>query len=103
MTLQRIDDKFVTEDERVIVPHFEQYTNSDMYNRVGLKGYAPMTAKELDSEEQQDSCLNSPNFFIEEKFDGTRALLYFLNEKPLKKGVSEVEFKLKQCLVRGTG
>lgn len=78
MTLQKLDDKIVGEDGRTILPHFEQYTESAMYEKAGLKGYAPMTAKELDSEEQQDACLDSPDYFLEEKFDGTRALLYFL-------------------------
>ena len=43
-----------------IVPHFEHYTSADMYEKSGLKGYAPMTAKEIDTEEQQDAFLNDP-------------------------------------------
>lgn len=45
-----------------------------------IKGYDPMTAKELDTEESQDRCFNNPNYIVEEKFDGTRALVYFVTQ-----------------------
>ena len=57
--------------EKRITPKFEQYTSAEMYERVGLKGYEPMTAKEIETEEQQDTILNDHNYIIEEKFDGT--------------------------------
>ena len=62
------------------VPRFEHYTSAEMYEKDGLKGYAPMTAKEIETEEQQDAFLNDSEYIIEEKFDGTRALLYFLSD-----------------------
>lgn len=86
------------------VPRFEHYTSAEMYEKVGLKGYAPMTAKEIESEEQQDILLNNSNYIIEEKFDGTRALLYFLAPKPLKhKGVYIEDFMIKYSLLSGSG
>lgn len=87
-----------------IYPHFERFTSAEMYERAGLKGYAPMTAKEIDSDEQQDSFLNNSEYIIEEKFDGTRALIYFLTPKPLKQvGISEEEYLLRYSLLRGSG
>ena len=87
-----------------IVPHFEHFVSADMYEEAGLKGYAPMTAKEVETEEQQDAFLNDPEYIIEEKFDGTRALLYFLSQKPLsRKQLSDEEYHLRYCLSRGSG
>ena len=89
--------------EKKITPRFEHYTSAEMYERAGLKGYAPMTAKEIETEEQQDAILNDTSYIIEEKFDGTRALLYFLSQKPVnRKGISEDEYRLRQSLVRGS-
>ena len=45
-----------------------------------IRGYEPMTAKELETEEAQDNELNSPTNYVEEKFDGTRALVYFFKD-----------------------
>lgn len=84
MKIQKIDSLLydVTEDPKgkPIVPLFEHYTSAEMYENDGLKGYAPMTAKEIETEEQQDEILNDEQYVIEEKFDGTRALLYFLSD-----------------------
>ena len=44
-----------------------------------IKGYEPMTAKELETTEQQDSRFNSSDYFVEEKFDGTRATLHLFS------------------------
>ena len=89
-------------DGHPIVPRFEHYTSANMYERAGLKGYAPMTAKEIETEEQQDAILNDSQYIIEEKFDGTRALLYFLAPKGInKKDISEDEYRLRQSLARG--
>lgn len=90
----------MTEKQRT--PKFEHYTSAEMYERVGLKGYEPMTAKEIDTEEQQDAILNDPNYVIEEKFDGTRATLYFLSPKCIRrKDISEDEYRLRQALSTG--
>lgn len=62
-------------------PHFQYYTDKDQYDREGIEGYEPMTAKELDTVEKQDEYLNDPNNIIEEKFDGTRGLCYFFAQE----------------------
>ena len=83
-------------------PRFEHYTSAEMYERAGLRGYAPMTAKEIETEEQQTAVLNDPQYIIEEKFDGTRALLYFLAPKRVRrKEIGEDEYRLRQSLARG--
>lgn len=58
----------------------EMWDSPEAFKFVGIRGYEPMTAKELETEEVQDSKLNSNDYFIEEKFDGTRALVYFLRQ-----------------------
>lgn len=52
----------------------------EAFKFAGIKGYEPMTAKELETEEQQDIKLNDTSYILEEKFDGTRALVYFLSQ-----------------------
>lgn len=79
MEIQKVNNTFYDKSSgQPIVPLFDNYTSAEMYENDGLVGYAPMTAKEIETEEQQDEFLNDPNYIIEEKFDGTRALLYFL-------------------------
>lgn len=56
------------------------YTCAEDYEKAGLKYISPMLAKELEEEEKQDACLNSTDYYIEEKFDGTRATLHFCEE-----------------------
>lgn len=91
-------------DGHPIIPYFEHYTTVEMYENAGLKGYAPMTAKEIETEEQQDAFLNDPHYVVEEKFDGTRALLYFLSQKPLKrKKLDGDEYHLRYSLSSGSG
>lgn len=58
----------------------ELWDCEEAFKMAGIRGYEPMTAKELDTEEKQDEVLNSADYFIEEKFDGTRALVYFLKQ-----------------------
>lgn len=57
----------------------EDWDCPEAFAFAGVKGYEPMLAKELDTEEAQDEALNDPNYIIEEKFDGTRALVHFFN------------------------
>ena len=59
---------------------FEKYTCAEDYKADGLKFISPMLAKEIEDEEKQDACLNSSNYYVEEKFDGTRATLHFFTE-----------------------
>lgn len=71
-------------DEDIILDEMfpsETWDCPEAFMFAGIKGYEPMTAKELDTEELQDSKLNDPTYIIEEKFDGTRALVYFITQK----------------------
>ena len=56
----------------------ELWNSPEVFEKQGIIGYEPMTAKELVTEEEQDRVFGSSDYFIEEKFDGTRALMYFL-------------------------
>ena len=60
-------------------PLYQNWGKSD-YEKAGIKWLSPMLAKEITDEEEQDKCLNSADYFIEEKFDGTRALLHFFEQ-----------------------
>lgn len=57
----------------------EEWDSVEAYSHVGIRGYEPMTAKELDTYEKQEEAFNDPNNFIEEKFDGTRGIAQFFN------------------------
>lgn len=59
------------------VAKFESYSSEQDYIEAGVKYVSPMLAKELEDEESQDKCLNSSEYIIEEKFDGTRATVHF--------------------------
>ena len=59
----------------------EDWDCPEAFKSAEIRGYEPMTAKELETEEQQDEKLDSSEYYIEEKFDGTRALVYFLAQE----------------------
>ena len=59
---------------------FQDYNCAEDYENAGLKPISPMLAKELEEEEKQNACLTSPDYYVEEKFDGTRATLHFCEE-----------------------
>lgn len=59
----------------------EEWDDPRAFAMAGIRGYDPMTAKELETEEAQDKCLDDPDYLIEEKFDGTRALVYFMSQQ----------------------
>lgn len=61
------------------VSRFQHFKDASMYESQGVKYCEPMTAKEIESEEEQDKCLNSPDFYVEEKFDGNRGTLHFFD------------------------
>ena len=62
------------------VAFFLDYDCAEDYEKAGVKFISPMLAKELEDEDKQNACLNSPDYYIEEKFDGTRATLHFCEE-----------------------
>lgn len=55
----------------------EVFTNYDDYKESGVKYCIPMTAKEIEGSDNQEAYLNDEDYYIEEKFDGTRGLLHF--------------------------
>ena len=57
-------------------PKFQDFQCKEDYDNANIRGYEPMTAKELDTEEKQNYAFGDTNNFMEEKFDGTRALVY---------------------------
>lgn len=71
-----------------IEPKFpiEKWDSKEKYEKAGIVGYEPMTAKELDTEEAQDRELNNSDNYIEEKFDGTRALVHFFSQPYIENG-----------------
>jgi len=82
------DNKFhctdLQTDEDIVIDEMfpsELWDCPEAFKMAGIRGYEPMTAKELETEEQQDEKLRDPAYYIEEKFDGTRALVYFLSQK----------------------
>lgn len=71
------------EDERVVLSEdfpIRVWDCPEAFKSANIRGYEPMTAKELETEEVQNEKMNDPSYFIEEKFDGTRALVYFLSQ-----------------------
>ena len=72
-TLHKEDDKFYAEDNGEIIEisemfPIEEWDDPIAFKMSNIRGYEPMTAKELDTEEKQDSRLNDSSYYIEEKF-----------------------------------
>ena len=89
-TVYRSNHAFIAVDEHtgedtIVSEMFpmECWDCPEAFKFAGIRGYEPMTAKELETEEQQDEKLNDPSYILEEKFDGTRALVYFLSQQDL--------------------
>ena len=77
------DNKFYFVDGTELDEMFpsEMWDCPEAFKMAGIRGYEPMTAKELETEEVQDERLADSSNIIEEKFDGTRALVYFLSQQ----------------------
>lgn len=76
-------------DEDVVIDEMfpiEMWDCPEAFKMAGIRGYEPMTAKELETEEQQNEKLGDTSNIIEEKFDGTRALVYFLSQDCIESG-----------------
>ena len=88
-TLHREDDGLFhatdpqTDEDIVITEMFpaEMWDSAEAFELARIKGYEPMTAKELDTETAQELAFENSDNIIEEKFDGTRALVYFLAQQ----------------------
>lgn len=70
---------FFKEGSEPYTPLYTDWTEKD-YLTSDLKWCEPMTAHALEDINEQDNHLNDSNNFIEEKFDGTRGILHFLND-----------------------
>lgn len=79
---------FVFEDTgEVLKPLFQEgWDCPEAYFHSGVKSLVPMTAKELETQEQQEEYLNSDNNIIEEKFDGTRGIVQFFSQPTIQGG-----------------
>lgn len=66
---------------RTMKSRFQGFSNSQQYMDWGVRYCEPMTAKEIVGEEEQNAILNSKGYFIEEKFDGTRATLHLYDTR----------------------
>ena len=77
------DNKFYFADGTELDEMFpsEMWDCPEAFKMAGIRGYEPMTAKELETEEVQDERLADSSNIIEEKFDGTRALVYFMSQQ----------------------
>ena len=56
------------------------WNSEEVYLQNGIIPLCPMTAKELDTDDKQEEAFNNSNNYVEEKFDGTRALVYFFED-----------------------
>ena len=80
--------KDIDSGEEVVIEEMfpsELWDSPEAFKMAGIRGYEPMTAKELETDEQQDEKLRDSANIIEEKFDGTRALVYFLSQMTVDK------------------
>lgn len=90
--IEDLDTELVVELEPLFSP--ELWDNKEVYELAGVRGYEPMTAKELETEEQQNRVLDDSNYYIEEKFDGTRALVHFFSQEVVdENALSDSELK----------
>ena len=61
-----------------ITAKYLDYTK-EKYIEEGIKWCEPMLAKEIEDEEKQRELLQDPNYYVEEKFDGTRGILHIFD------------------------
>ena len=75
MQIIKKENTFInTETGEIIIPKYNDYD----YINGGIIPIEPMTAKEEDREEELERLLEPNNgYYVEEKFDGTRATLHF--------------------------
>ena len=78
-----LDSVYCTEIDELFP--MELWDCPEAFKMAGIRGYEPMTAKELETEEVQDEKLGDSSYILEEKFDGTRALVYFLSQPDIER------------------
>jgi len=77
--LYAVDENGNKEELRPWFP-LEEWNCPESFAFAGVKGYEPMTAKELETEEKQDEQFASESNIIEEKFDGTRGINQYFSQ-----------------------
>lgn len=71
-----------------LLPMFplEEWNSPEAFKFAGVRGYEPMTAKELETEEEQDAQFANEENIIEEKFDGTRGINQYFSQPSVDGG-----------------
>ena len=85
-TLRKVNNKFIVnnddrEEEVLALFPIDLWDSVEAFKYAHIRGYEPMTAKELETEEEQNERLNDPSYYVEEKFDGTRAIVQFFSHE----------------------
>lgn len=70
-------------EELVSMFPLSEWDCPEAYKFAGVRGYEPMTAKEIEGEEDQDLELADTTNLLEEKFDGTRGIVQFFSQENL--------------------
>lgn len=74
------DSDSETKEVRQNVFPSDEWDCVEAFNFAKIKGYDPMLAKEIPEQEKQDELMNDSNYILEEKFDGTRAIVQFFSQ-----------------------
>lgn len=93
-----------------VTARFSNYTCADDYKSAGVKYIVPMTAKEIESKEEQEKLLSDEDYYVEEKFDGTRGIMHFFKVPVLSDlqklypdwRTNDLHY-LYCCLIKGSG
>lgn len=85
-----------------VTPMFSFCKQVEDFQKAGVQFLEPMTATEIDSEEDQNEILNNGDYIVEEKFDGTRGLIHFFSEKPVPLTGDYVQSLLRHLLQSGS-
>lgn len=65
----------------MIEPLFDpEEWDAETFKDANIKGYAPMLAKEISDDDKKEDAYNNQDYIVEEKFDGTRGLMYFFSQ-----------------------
>ena len=86
-----------------VLAYFNDFTCREDYEKANIKYIVPMTAKEIESKEEQLNLLSSTDYFVEEKFDGTRGIMHFFKVPEYEPVEDEDLAYLHRCLLRGSG
>lgn len=71
----------VNENGEIIEPLFDpEEWDLETFKDANIKGYAPMLAKEINDEDKKEDAYKKLHYIVEEKFDGTRGLMYFFSQ-----------------------